>query len=183
MAALFEKYLQYPDNILNLQPKIQGNIIKYISDSIMIFTPDHVLCEDDPYIKDYFSLLEEVYASVDILRMLDGEQSHMSCKVSMHYCTDVYNMTFFKDSNDYYGKDIDLTARLLSKARENRIILSDVLYEKIIEELDNPKRPRDQGCLRHVSGRYVEDFKGVPEPTAYRFLETEASGGGGQVKS
>lgn len=46
----------------------------------------------------------------------------------MHHCTEACNMTFFERANDYYGRDSDLTAPLMSKSAENRILLSEACY-------------------------------------------------------
>jgi class 3 adenylate cyclase len=156
--------------VLEVQAKLRAHFVKFIGDAIMIFIPDDRLYADDDAIRDTYTLLEEVRASIDILKMLHIDEMYMKCKVSIHYCEDVYNITFFKDHDDYYGKDIDLTARLLSKARENSIVVSESFYEKLLRDLDASGRDHDSGCLADISGIYIEDFKGVPDLTEFRRL-------------
>ena len=158
--------------VLSLQNKIKNNIVKFIGDAIMIFVPDETLFTQNGSINNFYTLLEEVFATVDILKLLHIDDVFMKCKVAIHYCEDVYNITFFKGYDDYYGKDIDITARLLSKAKENTIVISDVFYQKVINDLSETGKPIDTGCLTNISGKYIEDFKGVPFPLQFRRLTT-----------
>jgi len=157
-------------NILELQDKIKNNIIKYIGDEIMIFIPDDVLLSEDLSIYNYYTLLQEIFATVDILKMLHMEKVHMKCKVAIHYCKEVYNITFFKGYNDYYGKDIDLSARLLSKADENEIVISELFYQKVLMDLEEKQMPGTSGCLEHVSETQYGVFKGIPHSIPFRML-------------
>jgi hypothetical protein len=95
----------------------------------------------------------------------------LDCKVSIHYCTEVYNITFFEGANDYYGSDIDLTARLMTKCIENRIILSEKFLIKAKNDLISLGLPVDSGCLGKASDKFLENFKGVPVSTEYRFID------------
>ena len=157
-------------SILELQKKIKDNVIKFIGDEIMIFIPDDVLFSPDPSITNYYTLFEEIYATVGMLKMLYVDNVHLKCKVAIHYCKEVYNLTFFKNYNDYYGKDIDLTARLLSKATQNRIVISELFYQKVLQDLADFGMPRESGCMKNVSDTYIEDFKGVPDSTEFRLI-------------
>ncbi len=157
-------------SLLELQNKVKNNIIKFIGDEIMIFIPDDVLLSKGYSIYNYYTLLTEIYAAIDILKMLHVGKVHMRCKVAIHYCEEVYNITFFKGYNDYYGKDIDLTARLLSKAKENKIVISESFYQKVLQDLKNQGMAQNSEYLKYVSDKYIEDFKGVPYSTPFRLL-------------
>lgn len=78
------------------------------------------------------------------------------------FCKDVYNITFFEDHEECYGKDIDIAARLLTKAKENSIAISETFYQKILNDLKNTGDKPDISCLRNVFGIYIKDFKGIP---------------------
>jgi class 3 adenylate cyclase len=99
--------------------------------------------------------------------MLHIGKVHLRCKVAIHYCEEVYNITFFKGYNDYYGKDIDLTVRLLSKAKENKIVISEPFYQKVLQDLKNQGMAQDSEYMKY---KYIEDFKGVPYSTPFRLL-------------
>jgi hypothetical protein len=118
-------------------------------------------------------LLEEIYATMYNIRHYPVQNTFLACKVVIHYCTEVYNITFFKDANDYYGSDIDLTARLMTKSIENRIVLSEKFLNKVHKDLKSQGLPENAGCLAHISGRFLENFKGVPVSTKYRIIDVE----------
>lgn len=157
-------------SLLALQNKVKNNTIKFIGDEIMIFIPNDVLLSKGYSIFNYYTLLSEIYAAIDILKMLHAGKVHLKCKVAIHYCEEVYNITFFKGYNDYYGKDIDLTSRLISKAKENKIVISESFYQKVLQDLKNQGIAQDSEYMKYVSDKYIEDFKGVPYSTPFRLL-------------
>jgi class 3 adenylate cyclase len=146
------------------------NIVKGIGDEIMLFIPDEALKNKSAY-NSYYALLEEIHATLYNLAHFPDHDLFFRCKVGIHYCTDVYNISFFRGANDYYGADIDLTARLMYKSVEDRIVLSERFFGKVQEDLQRMGLPAGTGCLARVSGRYSEHFKGVPEMTGYRVID------------
>ncbi|MCG8620219.1 MAG: hypothetical protein MI802_28705 [Desulfobacterales bacterium] len=158
--------------VLQLQPKLKNNIVKFIGDAIMVFIPEEQIFSHTESIVNYSTLLEEVYATIDMLQMLHARGLYMKCKVSLHHCDQAYNITFFKNRNDYYGIDIDLAARLLQKGKENYIVLSEVFYKKVLRDLEAGNQPSDTRCLKNISPIYVEDFKGIPHSTEFRLIQT-----------
>jgi class 3 adenylate cyclase len=91
--------------------------------------------------------------------------------VSIHYCRNVYNITFLKSYNDYYGKDIDMAARLMSKSGKNRIVLSESFYSKVKTDLENLNLSEKDTCLAEVSDIIAESFRGIPHPVNYRTID------------
>ncbi|MCK9424324.1 MAG: hypothetical protein M0Q38_17195 [Bacteroidales bacterium] len=150
----------------------QHNIVKGIGDEMMLFIPDEELV-NKPSNNNYFALLEDIYASIFLIRHHPDPDLFLNCKVAIHYCTEVYNITFFEGANDYYGSDIDLTARLMTKSVENRIVLSEKFYIKVKNDLVNLELESDTGCLQWVSARFIENFKGVPTSTEFRVLDVQ----------
>ena len=157
-------------NFISLLNDFPDSIVKGIGDEIMLFIPDELLREKTT-INTYYQLLEEIYSTVFNIKNFPIQSLFLPCKVSIHYCTEVYNITFFKDTNDYYGRDIDLTARLMTKAVENRIVMSENYYEKVRNDLVNQHLSPDRGCLSKISDKYSEQFKGVPENTMFRCID------------
>jgi len=149
-------------------------IVKGIGDEMMLYLPDHELIHN-PAFNNYFSLLNEIYATIDTLIHHPLKSLFYECKVGIHYCTDVYNITFFEGVNDYYGKDIDNSARLMSKACSNRIVISESFYQKIIIDMNKTSQKKENTILAGISKTYIEDFKGVPEPFEYRVLQLSKS--------
>ena len=150
----------------------QNNIVKGIGDEMMLFITDEEL-KNKASNNNYFALLEDIYASLFLIRHHPDPDLFLNCKVAIHYCTEVHNITFFEGTNDYYGSDIDLTARLMTKSIENRIVLSEKFYIKVKNDLINLGLPLGTGCLEHVSDRFIENFKGVPVSTEFRVIDIQ----------
>ncbi|HTX88831.1 MAG TPA: hypothetical protein VMC08_07580 [Bacteroidales bacterium] len=159
-------------NFISFLNDFPDNIVKGIGDEIMLFIPDGELKRKASY-STYFALLEEIYATLYNIRHYPGDDLFLNCKVAIHYCTEVYNISFFKNANDYYGTDIDLTARLMLKCSDNRIVLSEAFYQKVLGDLQEKNLPADTGCLSLVSRKGTEMFKGIPVETEYRTIDVK----------
>ncbi|MCF8235231.1 MAG: hypothetical protein K9G67_10625 [Bacteroidales bacterium] len=156
-------------NFISFLNDFPDNVVKGIGDEIMLYIPDEQLEKKTTH-KDYFSLLQEIYATLDNIKNYPLEDMFLQCKVAIHYCTEVYNITFLEGANDYYGRDIDLAARLTSKARANRIVMSDVFYQKVKEDYESKYSNLQSTAYHKISEKYIEDFKGVPLPTEFRII-------------
>jgi class 3 adenylate cyclase len=157
-------------NFISLLNDFPDNIVKGIGDELMIYIPDDVLAKKETF-TNHYSILEELYATLHNIESFPVKNLFMNCKVALHYCTDVYNITFLKAYNDYYGKDIDLTARLMSKSGRNRIVFSETFYLKIKEDLQKLNLPEEMTCLSQISGIFSDNFRGIPFAVSYRTIE------------
>lgn len=157
-------------NVLLRANHLEDHLVKGIGDEMMLFITDEELRKKESD-GNCFALLSNVYDSLSVIKNHPVTDLFLNCKVAMHYCTEVYNITFFKGANDYYGSDIDLTARLMSKSIENRIVLSEHFYIRAMDDLVRLGLPTDTGCMKAISERYIENFKGVPVTTAFRVVD------------
>lgn len=157
-------------NFISFLNDFPDNIVKGIGDELMLYIPDEDLKSKSSY-NDLFGLIEEIYATIYNLKNFPLDDTFLHCKVGIHYCSEVYNITFFEGYNDYYGQDIDLTARLMMKARANRIVMTEVFYKKIIEDYKKYHEGQESQCLTFISEKYIEDFKGVPDYTEIRVID------------
>jgi class 3 adenylate cyclase len=148
------------------------NIVKGIGDELMLYIPDDELKQKSAY-NSHFALLEEIHATLFNIIHFPVQDQFLNCKVAIHYCTDAYNISFFRGANDFYGKDIDLTARLMQVTAENRIVMSEKFFDKVKGDLEGSGRPLDTGCLASVSEVFHEQFKGIPFPVGYRYIDVE----------
>jgi len=57
------------------------------------------------------------------------------------------------------------------KAKENRIVMSEKFYIKVKNDIINLSIDPNSTCVKHISEKYIEDFKGVPHPTELRILD------------
>jgi class 3 adenylate cyclase len=157
-------------NFISFLNDFPDNVVKGIGDELMLYIPDEEL-KAKKTVNNYISLIEEIYATIDNIKNYPVPNVFLNCKVSIHYCTEVYNISYFKGANDYYGQDIDLTARLMAKSKINRIILSEKFYTRVENNLVKLNIRKENTCLRHLSEKYIEDFKGVPYPTEFRVID------------
>jgi class 3 adenylate cyclase len=134
----------------------------------LCFTFPTRTCRNKANINNHHQLLEEIYATLYNIKHFPASDLFLPCKVAIHYCTEVYNISYFEHYNDYYGKDIDLAARLMSKAKIHRIVLSEKYYEMVLKTAGENDF---YGCLKAVSDKYIEDFKGVPHTTELRVID------------
>jgi class 3 adenylate cyclase len=157
-------------NVLLYSNHFEKYLVKGIGDEVMLFIPDDEL-KKRPTNNTFFALLEDIFASLFIIRNHPDPGLFINCKVAIHYCTEVYNISFFEGADDYYGSDIDLTARLMTKSIENRIVLSERFYTKALNDLASAGLPLRSGCLTGVSEKFMENFKGVPVSVEYRVID------------
>lgn len=82
-------------------------------------------------------------------------------KIGAARCEEVYPITFFQGNQDYYGIDIDLTARLQSEAREREVVIERRFYDEITanyREIGN----QDQFVSYHtLSGPVLTELRGI----------------------
>ena len=157
-------------NFISILKDLSSNIIKGIGDEIMVYIPDKEMAKHTLY-NDYFSILWDLFYTIENLKNIPLKDDFLTCKAGIHYCEDAYNITFLKDVNDYYGKDIDLTARLMSKTKANRIVVSEVFYKKIRQEYENTYKGFHDKVFKKISEKYIEDFKGFPYSTEFRVID------------
>ncbi len=164
------KMLNNTFNFISFLNDFPDHIVKGIGDELMLYIPDDELFKKT-HINNYYQLLEEIYATLYNIKHFPTSNLFLPCKVAIHYCTDVYNITYFEKHNDYYGRDIDLTARLMAKARIHRIVFSEVFYQKVLTDIKQPGGEGSCGCIKSISEKYIEDFKGVPHSTELRIID------------
>lgn len=157
-------------NFISILNDFPENIVKGIGDELMIYIPDEMLVKKEAF-SNHYSIIEELYSTLHNIKSFPVKDLFMDCKVSIHYCTDVYNITFLKAYNDYYGKDIDMAARLMSKSGRNRIVFSETFYVKVKEDLAILQMKEENTCLSEVSPIISENFKGIPFPVSYRTID------------
>ena len=122
-----------------------GEPIKIIGDALMYFIDKDV---DTGCL--YKRLLEIIYH--------DATPS-VEVKVGACYCKEILEITFKKGQYDVYGRDIDLTNRLLNLAeKKEKIIMNDEFYKRL---------PKDKIMHKSIYGPFSFRIKGFDE---YKFV-------------
>jgi class 3 adenylate cyclase len=164
------KLLNNTFNFISFLNDFPNHIVKGIGDELMLYIPDEDL-RNKANIKNHHQLLEEIYATLYNIKHFPASDLFLPCKVALHHCTNVYNITFFENYNDYYGLDVDLTARLMSKAQIHRIVFSEQFFQMAMNSAKQNAKAELCGCLKNVSDKNSSMFKGVPYPTEFRFID------------
>lgn len=137
--------------------------LKCIGDELMFYIPDSELVANNESHATLFESVENFISSWG--PTLDG--CILELKAAMHYCLDSYNLTFCGNIqnpvDDYYGSGVDLTARLMSKTKAKRLVISEDFYQKA--------QPTGAAYFINIKGPYLEDFKGFLSPTIYRYKQ------------
>jgi hypothetical protein len=95
--------------------------LKITGDCIMFYIPANLMPHD-----------ASVLTIFESLRSTIREPVYPGCelRIAVTFCEDAYPITFVKGMNDIYGKDIDLTARLLDKAGPQEIVMNYDFYQQ-----------------------------------------------------
>lgn len=138
-----------------------NNVLKLIGDEIMIFIPDDKIKKENENYATVLSFLKTcVSPNGNVV-----DKITLRTKAAIHYCSDTYNISYNKNADDYYGNDIDLTARLMKKSDENKIVISETFYQMV--------NKIDSSFLTNTSDKLEEAFKGLEGKTEYRIMTVE----------
>jgi class 3 adenylate cyclase len=128
--------------------------LKGIGDELMYFIEDGDL-KDSGYIPlQIFDGLWQVATEHDKL--------FPPVKVGAARCEQVYPITFLPGNRDYYGIDIDLTARLKGLAEPKQVIIDSRFYEKIRQDYDHTGNKDQFQSVRRLKGPEEHTLKGIP---------------------
>ncbi len=90
-------------------------------------------------------------------------------KIGAARCKDVYCFTFLQGSRDYYGIDIDLTARLKAIAASKEVVIDFRFREKITESYDAREDKADILSVERMVGPEECVLDGISQKvTVYR---------------
>jgi class 3 adenylate cyclase len=81
-------------------------------------------------------------------------------KAAIAHCQEAYCVTFVPGTEDIYGKDIDLTARLLSIAQPGEIMMNERFATQVVAEYKVAPAPGDIPDVEKIMGPWRHRFKG-----------------------
>lgn len=132
------------------------------------FTPIKSIGDAVMYYVEEIDLLQSGYDSLQIYDGLwqiatESGPEFPDVKIGAAWCEDVYPMTFLANSRDYYGIDIDLTARLQSLADSKEVVIDFRLREKVMLDYEAAgNRIEDFVSVRRLVGPEKVAPKGIP---------------------
>jgi class 3 adenylate cyclase len=159
-----KRWIFYIDNTIKLcfgiSHLFRDCVLKLIGDAIMIYIPDTKKDEEDENYNTILDMLINCISSTGTTI----DPITLKTKAAVHYCTDPYNITY-NAANDYYSNDIDLTARLMEKSKENEIVISERYYQKVFTE--------EPEFFKNTSDKLQENLKGISELVEYRIMTVQ----------
>jgi class 3 adenylate cyclase len=129
--------------------------IKGIGDALMFYIEALDLLQSGYIPLQVFDGLWEIATNTDPLFPV--------VKIGAAKCEQVYPMTFLRGNQDYYGIDIDLTARLQSLAREREVVIERQFYEAITANYLWTDNKEQFESYRALTGPTQEKLKGIPD--------------------
>jgi class 3 adenylate cyclase len=143
-----------------------SNPLKSIGDELMFFIPKSELKGETAL--SIFSALCNIIKIINI----DSNKSYLrEVKIGVAYCQQAYDITFINGTIDIYGKDIDLTSRLLSVARRNEIIMNNEFVEQIHKKYNMIENNDQFEEVRLIVGPWPQKFKGFEKSvTIYKIV-------------
>jgi hypothetical protein len=145
----------FANTLAFLSPSIRP--LKSIGDELMFFVSSELLAVLGETPLCLFSGLYSVASEPDPL--------FADVKIALTYCENVYRLSFLSGVEDVYGKDIDLTARLLAKALPRQIMMNDSFVTKVRESFDTSAGNKDDFPeMCRIEGPVCETLRGFSAP-------------------
>jgi hypothetical protein len=129
--------------------------LKSIGDSLMFFIPETRMRATGETALQLFTGLCAVANMTDEL--------FREVKISAVYCRQAYEISFIPGTEDVYGKDIDLTVRLLGKADSREILMNEAFVERVRADHAGLPDPEAYPEVGRIVGPWPESMKGFVE--------------------
>jgi len=130
--------------------------LKGLGDALMFFVPESLLPSAE------FGALRLFAALVTAVR--DPDSVYQELKVAVCYCADAYELSFLQNVPDVYGKDIDLTARLLSRAGAREVVMNEPFVLRLRDDFARAGNQEQYPEVSEVVGPWPEQLKGFAAP-------------------
>jgi hypothetical protein len=129
--------------------------LKSIGDELMFYIEDADLESSGNTVLTIFDQLIQIATN--------SNSAYPPTKIVAAYCTSVYPMTFLPGTRDYYGIDIDCTARMktIEPAPMNReLVIDSRMYSKIkLQDSSNQFLPQ----IQRLIGPVEHEAKGISQ--------------------
>ena len=98
---------------------------------------------------------------------IQEDKFYQRLKGAITRCDNALEISFMRPADDVYGKDIDLTARLLDEAAEGEIIMNERYFLEATRfyETQNHYEAEDEfAFFQGVEGPWTQNIRGFSEP-------------------
>jgi len=130
--------------------------LKTIGDALMYYIPDGEMSDKH---------IQPLQLHLSLCFMVQEKEEHVfgTTKAAIAYCEEAYDVTFIEGTKDIYGRDIDLTHRLQSLAREGEIIMNEPFVKKVRANHRAAPVPDDFPDVEKIKGPWPQRLKGFSD--------------------
>lgn len=130
---------------------------KIIGDCCMFYLSEEELNAKKGHALSLFSGLCQLAAEPD-------DRIYRDVRVGVSFCLDAFEISFEKGTLDVYGRDIDLTHRLMGLAEPREVVMNEA-FAKRVQEIYSRLQERDAyGDVQRIFGPWPQKIKGFDEP-------------------
>lgn len=130
--------------------------LKSIGDELMFYIEDADLESSGNTVLTIFDQLIQIATNFN--------SDYPATKIIAAYCEDVYPMTFLRNTQDYYGIDIDRTARMKTiepAPMKRELVIDSHMYSKIkLQDSSNQFLPQ----IQRLIGPVEHPVNGITQP-------------------
>jgi len=129
--------------------------LKSIGDELMFFISDMRLQKTGESSLGIFSGMASIAQ--------EEEPYYRDVRIAVAYCEQAYDITFMPGVPDVYGRDIDLTARLLTLAGSREVVMNEAFVERVRADYGNAGNKEQFPEVELMVGPWLERLKGFDE--------------------
>lgn len=149
LAFIHNNIVQAVSNFLHF-----NTFYKIIGDCVMIWINEEKMKQHGENELTIFDFLKNIAKEND-------EQYFRHVKISITYCTSIYEITFVPNTDDAYGQEIDLCSRLNSLAKETEILMNEPFYYRLKERYEQIGNKQQFPEVIQIQGPKRKKIKGM----------------------
>jgi hypothetical protein len=134
--------------------------LKGIGDELMYYLPEAELADRDLTILGLFSSLAHILRTQE-------EGVYGPVKASLLFCSHAFELSFIRSRRDFYGKDVDLAARLISKAETGELVMNEAFVHRLRDEYLGIGNKEQFAQVEHLLGPLQFQPKGFSAGVVY----------------
>jgi len=146
------------------ESSLEFSVMKSLGDALLLFLPSTTTGLIKP--------LDLVVRLTEIIRA----GGSVKVRVGAAFCMDSFDITFIPDTPDVYGKDIDLTARLVELADEGEIVMNNSFAQSALRALARTSSEEFAWIKNQMVGPVAKRLKGFHQAVKVYRLRIPAGG-------
>lgn len=142
---------------------VEPNYLKTVGDMLMFWF------KDEQFLKNNSPLML-IDSLASMFRQTKRESEYFQpLRVAVCHCISVFEISFIRSGLDVYGRDIDITARLLELAGEGEVVMNEPFQKILSETYAKCGNKNEFRCVEKIQGPWSQDLNGLTTPiTIYK---------------